>query len=234
MKLSKVTLVKKTSDELNKLGYHEMKDKFIVADGLFAKILENGMFLTLGFTVSNFYEARFTASYYLSKTTTWGALWGDIPKTSYKRVGHYLSKEERKLLAPENDENHSDVWWNYSIESIFSFIRAVQITEDRFLSQDGLIGEVKESSVIDRLFFLSNEVIAAYQDREIPDREYQFTPKKDKFIDIKWFKIAEIILLNENETANSHTVRRLAADAYRQYYLRNLKYVVLQAAADKV
>jgi len=223
MRFSKAALVKETRDVLFKFGYYEMKDKFTVADGLFAKELDNGLFLTLGFTISRLYEDRFTASYYLSRTTIWAALWGDVPKECYKRIGHYLSRAERKLLAPQENEEQSDVWWDFDAEAIARFLQAIQLTEDRFLNQDGLINQVNESSEVNRLHYLSKKVVEGYLSNRLPDRVLRFTPKKDKFIDVRWFELAEITLLDENEIVNKNTVSRLAADAYRQTYLMHLR-----------
>ncbi|TDQ11563.1 hypothetical protein [Pedobacter metabolipauper] len=223
MKLSKAKLIKETKDELNKLGYQEMKDKFIGADGLFAKLLENDLFLTLGFTISNLYEARFTASFYLSKTTIWAALWGDIPRDCYKRIGHFLTRDERKMLLKNEDGNTSDVWWNYNDDSIESFITAIKITEQRFLSQPGILDKIESSSIVYKLQSLSKEVIRKYLNIQSENLVYDFTSRKKVDIDVEWFELAEEVLIERNEIVNPYTINRLAADAWRQNYLRNLQ-----------
>ncbi len=52
--------------------------------------------------------------------------------------------------------------------------------------------------------------------------EYQFIPDaKIGDIPADWFKAAEIALKNNDAILNKNTVKRLAADAWRQ---RNIKY----------
>jgi hypothetical protein len=54
----------------------------------------------------------------------------------------------------------------------------------------------------------------------LPNTTYSFIPKKEiDNIPQKWFQAAEIVLKNYEDSINSHQVKRLAADAYRQYIL---------------
>jgi len=93
MKLTKVRLVKLTRVQLSKLGYQEMKDSVTGANGLFVRSLGDGFYLSLGFVISNYYESKFTAAYYLSQSTRWSSWWNDIPVESYRRPGDFLEKE---------------------------------------------------------------------------------------------------------------------------------------------
>ncbi|MBO9674160.1 MAG: hypothetical protein J7577_11990 [Sphingobacteriaceae bacterium] len=109
-----------------------------VADALYLKIIDNQLYLTLGFTYSNFNVGKFTAAFYLSKVTIWGAVWGDIPPESYERIGAFLEATERlELLQEEYTKNYvNDSWWDMNdIGAMEKFLKAVQITEDRFLAQ---------------------------------------------------------------------------------------------------
>ena len=118
MKLTKAKLINATRDELIEMGYREVKDTVSGANGLFIKPIPEGFFLSLGLTISKFYDTRFTASLYLSKTTRWGSSWGDIPYESYRRVGRFLTKDERRLYLDDvhNAEGVSDAWWHFDSE----------------------------------------------------------------------------------------------------------------------
>lgn len=222
MKLTKAKLIKETKDELNKLGYIQLKDTNGVSDGLYAKIIGDDFFLTLGLVISRYYDAKFTASFYLSKTTIWSAMWGDIPKDSYKRVGSFLTKEERKALLSDEDvqERINDAWWND--DSISDFITTIRITENRFLQQVDLLNKIEMSSEVKKLAFFSSQVI-----KELNNGQdiymYSFTPKKEfDGIPLQWFEAAERVLFKESAILNANTVRRLAIDAWRQNYIKNI------------
>lgn len=85
MKLTKAKLINATQDKIKNLGYKLFVDSITGADGLFIKRIRDEYFLSLGLERSNYYDSKFSASFYLSKTTIWGAWWGDIPKESYQR-----------------------------------------------------------------------------------------------------------------------------------------------------
>ncbi len=52
------------------------------------------------------------------------------------------------------------------------------------------------------------------------DGTFTFLPAKEiDDIPLIWFKASEMVLKENKEILNAHTVRRLAADAYRQYQL---------------
>ena len=53
-----------------------------------------------------------------------------------------------------------------------------------------------------------------------PDIQYYFLPQKNiDDIPMDWFKAAEIVLAESEALLKNQTVKRLAADAYRQYLL---------------
>lgn len=223
MKLTKAKLIKETKDKLNKLGYIQLKDTNSGSDGLYAKVIGDDLFLTLGLVISRYYDAKFTASFYLSKTTIWSAMWGDIPKDSYKRIGAFLTKEERKILLSSEDaqEGVNDAWWNDDAGSISSFITTVGITENRFLGQADLLDRIEKSSEVNKLAFFSSQVIKELNNVE--DKYiYSFTPKKEvDGIPLRWFEAAERVLFKEKAILNINTVKRLAVDAWRQNYLKS-------------
>ena len=177
--------------------------------------------MTLGLEVSRLYDARFTASYYLSKTTRWGSVWYDIPKESYERVGKYLTKEERKLLLNEEfcRDGVIDAWWHDN--EVDNFFRAIELTEPRFLYQD-LFSKIEESIEAQKLSHYSSAVINAIQEGRVDElANYKFIPEKPiNDVPLIWFKAAEAVVLNENGILNSNTVKALAFDAWRQYQIR--------------
>jgi hypothetical protein len=222
MKLAKSKLLKITKDKLTELGYQEFKDTQTGASGLFIKLINEDYYLTLGLTISRFYNTRFTASYYLSKTTRWSAVWGDIPKESYQRIGHFLTKEERQLLLDEehNKEGVTDAWWSSNDEQeISKFFRTIELTEKRFLNQKNLFSKIESSSEVIKLVSYSFRVIALVTEGKTPEQyEYQFTPNKPiDDVPLIWFKAAEISLIDQGGILNQNTVKLLAVDAWRQY-----------------
>jgi hypothetical protein len=218
MKLTKSKLIKFTNDHLKNFGYKEIKDTITPAQGLYIKPIKNGLyFLTLGLTISKYYTDLFTASFYLSKTTTWATFGGDIPNASYRRIGSFLTKEERKVLleGEYSLQESGDAWWNAG--NVDGFIETVKIAETRFLNQLNLFDMINDSILINELSELASLTIDMINNGYWGDYNYRFVP--DKPIDdipIEWFKVAERIIVERNAILNNNTVKRLAADAYRQ------------------
>jgi len=224
MKLTKNRLLKLTRAGLEKLGYCEFKDTQTGANGLFLKLIKEKYFLTLGLTISRYYDSRFTASYYFSKTTRWSAVWGDIPVESYQRIGRHLTIEERQLLL---DKEHSqegviDAWWHE--KDIDKFFQTIKLTEGRFLNQHNLFFKIENSVEIYKLSHYSSNVITAVNEGKVDESiDYDFIPEAPiDDIPLPWFKAAEAVLLKEKGILNSNTVKSLASDAWRQNELRKL------------
>lgn len=220
MKLTKTQLIKKVKDTLSKLGYFESKDTLTGASGLFIKQVGNGFYLTLGLEISNFYESKFSASYYLSKTTRWSSVWGDIPKSSYERIGHFLTREERFTYLDDehNEERVTDAWWNGNEErEIQNFLKVVEITEKRFLGQEALLSDIENSSEVKELANDASSVIKLMESGGSNMTDYRFVqqnPVDD--IPMEWFEAAENVIVRNNGILNANTVKLLAADAWRQ------------------
>ena len=224
MKLKKAILLKETRPQLVKLGYTEVKDSLTGAHGLFIKVLEDGFYLTLGLEMSSFYDTRFTASFYLSKTTRWASSWGDIPYSSYERIGVFLTKEERLLYLDEehNKEGVRDAWWLADRKGDYDkFIQVVKITEPRFLAQKDLFFSIENSKEVEILSGYAKSVFRLIADG-IDDDEYKYyyLPKNNvDDIPEQWFKAAEITLRQCGGIVNTNTVKKLAGDAWRQWSL---------------
>ncbi|WP_017733374.1 hypothetical protein [Nafulsella turpanensis] len=219
MKLTKAKLIKGVNKNLQDLGYLEFKDKVNGSDGLFIKVV-NGCFLSLGLIISRFDESKFTASYYLSKSTRWGSVWGDIPKESYQRIGVFLTKGERYDLLDSDftEEGLVDSWWNGNDKNgIANFLVAVKVTEERFLKQKELFHKVNGSSEI-RDFVNFSSAVAKMIDSGFQEKlAYEFLPNKDlQGVPVDWYKAAEKVIEEKNGILNANTVKLLAIDSWRQ------------------
>lgn len=222
MALTKNKLIKSLKEGLVELGYVEFSDTSTGAQGLFIKKLSNSLFLSLGTTISRYLDAQFSASFYLSKTTRWGSVWGDIPKEAYKRVSHFLTQEERISLL--NHEHHEglDAWWNgFDSEEIEKFFKAVELAEKRLLQDSDLLGKIEESKEIHELSELARHAIEVVKSRKV-NSELEYRPTKEiDNIPLVWFEAAETVLGKTDIKLNKNLVRHLAGDSWRQYNLNN-------------
>jgi hypothetical protein len=222
MKLTKNKLIYLVKDELEKLGFTYITDSLTGAQGLFAKNVKGKYYITLGLEISRHYDSRFSASYYLSKTTRWSSVWGDIPRDSFERVGVLLQRNERnKFLSDEfNREGVVDAWWDIEEPtSIPNFIETIKISEVRFQDNKELINSIDESFEIAELLELAQKTKDAVKNKKICCT-LEFQPNKiiDE-IPFIWFEAAESVLRNNKGILNKNTVKLLAADAWRQVKL---------------
>ncbi|MBL9039372.1 MAG: hypothetical protein JNG84_12715 [Archangium sp.] len=203
---------------LTELGYTTFPSSFDDAPGVFAKRVGGGLVLTLGLTRSDD-GTRFTGSYFLSKSTRWGAVWGDIPVESLERVAARLTGDERRRLL--ESEYHSeavrDGWWDGRAESSGrSFSTAVALTESRFLAQADLALRVQKSVELHELAESAWAVSELVKRPQGPGPfPYRFTPGRavDR-VGREWFQAAERVLV-ERGAPSSKTVTALALDAWR-------------------
>lgn len=222
MKITKGILIKQMKSGLEKLGYMEFKDSILGTQGLFVKRLPNGLFISLGLIIHRYFENAYTGAFYLSKTTRWSSVWGDIPKESYKRPGHFLTISERSAYANSNviEGDSPDIWWtNLDEKSKHDFIRVIEITEPRFVNQHNLIQKIEQSREIQALSEYSKKVREIVLQNGI-DRKFNF--KHIKEIDqtpVEWFYAAEVVLKEGNSTINHNIINVLATDSYRQFVL---------------
>jgi hypothetical protein len=223
MKLSSQKLSALLREELREMGYIEFKDRFRVSNCLFIKPLAEDFYLSLGLTISRFYENRFTADFYLSKVTVWAAMWGDIPSSCYKRIGHFLNKDERhKYLGPEYcNPGNMDAWWS-PLESNWEshFLEVIRITEGRFINTPNLLLEIAQSEEVNEMFQDSSSVRELVCSKD--DVEELNLTKGTSIISEEWLNAAEIVLKRKNGLLNKNLINRLAADAWRQCYLQKL------------
>lgn len=224
MKLSKTKLIKLVKPSLEKLGFTEFKETTEGSQGFFAKKLKNDLYLVLGLIIHRYYDSAFTGAFYLSKTTRWASVWGDIPNESYKRPGYLLTDVERSIY-PEDEINVKgayDIWWDGNDEkSVLDFLRVIELTEPRFTNQTGLVEKINQSKEVTILSNYSEEVKSIVATNQA-DGTYYFLPAKEvDEIPIIWFKASEKVLKENKGILNVNTVKLLASDAYRQNQLDN-------------
>ena len=109
-----------------------------VAAALFWK-LKTPLVLTLGIEFSRLHDERFTGSFYLAPWFCWGFMPIDYPDAAYKRVGRFLTSDERARLlrAPYADPGVVDAWWiGFSEESAEAFVESVGLAEGRIPLHD--------------------------------------------------------------------------------------------------
>jgi hypothetical protein len=222
MKITKVKLIKAVQISLEKMGYTKFVDSIEGTQGLFIKRLNNGLYLSLGLTISRYYKNMFTADYYLSKNTRWGAVWGDIPNEIFERPGKFLKKQERLLYLDKehNVDGVIDVWWDGSDEKeINNFLKVIELTEQRFINQPEIIKKIEESTEIFKLLILAN-ITKELVNLNLIESVLKFQPQNEiDNIPLEWFKSAEKVLKENKEILNKNTVKFLAADAWRQFVL---------------
>lgn len=222
MKITKTKLKKLLNIKLIKLGYLELKDSISGAQGLYLKPMKNSLYLTLGLIISRYHESLFTGSFYISKTTRWGSVWGDIPKASYVRISNLLTPAERNTLLGEDyrKEGIKDGWWDAAdLNSLNDFLNSLKISEQRLLKNTILLKEIDKSNDIIELSNAAKLVIEKIKSSDFNDN-FQFIPLRE--IDdtpIVWFKAAEMVIKKTNIPLNKNTVKLLAIDAYRLYML---------------
>lgn len=219
MKLTKAKLINKLQDKIEALGYKYIKDSITGSDGLFIKRVSEQLFLSLGLVKSTLYDSKFTGSFYLSPTTRWGSVWGDIPKESYKRIGYFLNLAQQDAAGPNTDLPINDLWWNFnSEEDILSFISSIKKAEGICLSMVELRTRIVNSKEVKELVIQRDTFLARHSASfENYKEEFKFLPKKPiDNIPLHWFKIAESVLISLDTIVNANTVKLLAADVWRQ------------------
>lgn len=227
MKLTKSKLIESVRSKMESLDFTEFKNTKSGFQGLFVKRVAADLYLTLGLTIHRYYESAFTADYYLSSNTVIGAVWGDIPKECYVRIGFLLNDDERMLYPADNINvrGNSDIWWYGDEEqSVIDFLRVVKLTEKRFIQQPDLIRKIRNSQEIK---FLSDyaERVKAIAIKEKLDGVFHFIPVKEvNGIPLIWFRASEKVINDSHGILNSHTVIRLATDAFIQYQLDKGSY----------
>jgi hypothetical protein len=227
MSLNKKKLISEVERGLNEQGFTLFKNSLTKTDGLFIKKIKPDLYLTLGLNVSRFGKNTFTGDFYLSKTTNFASVWGDIPNNSYVRISSVLNENEKKrFLGEEYEPNMVDRWWNTNSTNVYeNFLNAVQCAEINFITPE-LIKAINNSNDVAILSELTTNVISTVKskDKRLKISHLMFTPPMEiNNIPVIWFKATELILSESKETLDKKEVNLLASDAYRTYILNLLK-----------
>ncbi len=217
MKLTKAKLIKVVEKKMYSLGYRYLKDSTTGAQGLFAKIVNAQYILTFGLTISRLYDSSFTATFYLSKSTRWGSVWGDIPEESFGRIGKFLSndKEKEKIL---------DYWWDGDEAGLVDFLSVIPEAEIRFLSQEDIFLQIDKSEEVKEFVEDALLSFSILNQKEMVLKLRDLADSGEKNIPAQLFDIAKDVLqLNRREYINKNTIQNLAADIWYQIQLADLK-----------
>ena len=213
MKVTKAKLIKALKCEMENLGFYWFKDSISGAQGLFAKKVDDALYLTVGMTIHRYYDDAFTADLYLSKTTNIYCTWGDIPKDCIERPGFLMTEEE---LA-KYKEGNNDIWWSCE-KSLDDFLLSIRLSEQRMCHNEDLIKRIRNSRDVTNLWTISSMIKKNVNN--VPNTGYLFIPEKGiDDIPLNWYKAAEWTLHEMGEDINLKIVKFHASDAYRQFIL---------------
>ena len=218
MKVTRKQLFKILIPFLEKeMGYTYFKDTISPAGGLFAKKIDEKIYVCIGIDTSNLYENAFDCNYYMGQSLTYALLYEGI-RDAYLRSWQLFSEEE--LIKYRSIGAFSEYFWWHSddVNSIETFKDAVRLTEPRFINNFDLRKRIVANEEAKHQQDLTSKVRMLIKNG-VPDIKTQFIPKKEKDgIPLIWFAAAEYVQKDE-KYFNKHTVFRLTADAYRQYVL---------------
>ena len=224
MKVTRKQLFKKLIPFFEKeMGYTYFKDTISPASGLFAKKIDEKIYVCIGIDTSNLYENAFDCNYYMGQSLTYALTYEGI-RVAYLRSWQLFSEEE--LNKYRSIGAFSEYFWWHSDDdnSIESFKDAVRLTEPRFINNLCLRERIAANEEAKHQHDLTTKVRMLVQ-CGVSDFETQFVPEKEKDgIPLVWFTAAEFAQKDERYF-NKHAVFRLAADAYRQYILDNGKAI---------
>ena len=217
MKVTRKQLFKKLVPFFEGMGYTYFKDTISPACGLFAKKIDDNIYVCIGIDTSNLFENAFDCNYYMGQSLTYALLYEGI-RDAYLRSWQLFSEGELNKYRSIGAFSE-DFWWHSDdVNSIKSFKDAVQLTEPRFINNLGLRERIATNEEAKHQHDLTTKVRTLVQSG-VPDFETKFVPEKEKDgIPLIWFTAAEYVQKDEGYF-NKNTVFRLTADAYRQYVL---------------
>lgn len=224
MNLTKKKLITMVQPMFDRLGFVRFSATISKNSSLFVKKVDEGLFLTIGMNIHRFYDSMFTCDMYLSRTTNFACLWGDMPRSSYSRPGRFLTKAELECYSQDGD-NVADIWWDAGeAASVQSFSKVLQIAVERMSNDKQIIHDLFLSHDVEVLYEFSHSVKDICTSKKlIPDGSFHKIPSKElDGIPMCWFCAAELALTNTS-FFNERWVKYIAADAYRQFMLDNTK-----------
>ena len=222
MKVTRKQLFKKLIPFFEEeMGYTYFKDTISAASGLFAKKIDDSIFLSIGITTSNLFENSFTCDYFMAQSLRYACLFNGIEDAFLAPV-QLLSEEELNKYRSKGVLSELNWWYSDDTYSIESFKESVRITEPRLLNNYELRERVAINEDTKHQHYLTTKVRMLVQSR-VPVFETQFVPEKEKDgIPLIWFTAAEYVQKDE-EYFNKNLIFSLAADAYRQYILDEIQ-----------
>ena len=137
MKVTRKQLFKKLVPFFEGMGYTYFKDTISPACGLFAKKIDDNIYVCIGIDTSNLFENAFDCNYYMGQSLTYALLYEGI-RDAYLRSWQLFSEGELNKYRSIGAFSE-DFWWHSDdVNSIKSFKDAVQLTEPRFINNLGL------------------------------------------------------------------------------------------------
>ncbi len=221
MEVTRKQLFKKLIPFFEKMGYTYFKDTISAANGLFVKKIDEKIYVCIGIDTSNLYENAFDCNYYMGQSLTYALLYDGI-RDAYLRSWQLLSKEELNKYCSIGVFSEYFWWHSDDANSIESFKEAVLLTEPRLISNFDLRKRIITNKEAKHQQDLTTKVRKLVKNG-VPIIKTHFVPEKEKDgIPLIWFTAAEYVQKDE-KYFNKNTVFRLAADAYRQYVLDEMK-----------
>ena len=220
MKVTRKQLFKKLTPFFEELGYTYFKNSIFRDTGLFAKKIDDNVYVCIGIDTSNLFENSFDCNYYMGQSLTYARMYDGI-RDAYPRSTDLLSEEELNKYLSNGTLSELYWWHSDDANSIESFKEEVRLTEQRFISNLELRERVAANEEAKNDHELTVKVRKLVQNG-VPDFETKFVPEKEMDgIPLVWFAAAEYVARHE-KYFGKYAVLWLAADAYRQYVLDEL------------
>jgi hypothetical protein len=211
--------IRTLSGQLKVLGYLGVPGPVSGATSVLYRPV-HGLVLTIGIQVSTRYANRFTASFYLSRSFEWGYLPDGFPEQAYRRIGRFLSAEERTCLLDPffSQVGVVDAWWiGFDKPVLSAFTEAVTLAEPRFVEQPGLVDAVSGCQALMRHECLLEEVASLARDMKQAPADLECQPSTYlKSAGAEWYWAAEVALRQQKrEALKPQFVGMVALDAWR-------------------
>ena len=208
MKYKFQTILKTVYPAIEKLGYSYLKDIAVGAPLVFAKKSKDDLFfiLLIGREISD--KDFFSIEISLSPSLNAGLTGRDIPSCSIRPLGVKF--------------------WTLEMLSINSSLTdCITHAESEMLLDEAMIKELKRSKKLLYEVQLEKWVISCYHEKEesqLPLLDFiQYTPKESVgCIDLKWFIVAEVVLMMTWLRLDRDRVSLLATQAYWKDYLESI------------
>ena len=217
--LSKAEVLSAIQGRVSEFGFRLVPPFFHDFAAQHYKKIDGEIFLILAIEISKHYTDRFSGAFFLSHTYTlpfYPA--GPLRDMAYRRIGEFLNDNERiELLSPEfQAEGIVDAWWSgFTDENVESFLKAVELTEPRFLSQDEVLLKILSSKDLAAQAELLKHVAALVNKLNLPPPNLAYQPKKyNKRIPPQWFWAAEMLLIQQSLHVSVARVSSVASDAF--------------------